>query len=130
MPRIQNKTEERRESLNIKIYSNKELYDLGEELKKYIINKEFLIKGEKVSITFVPVSGVDQWYKDKGAASNTIDFRISNIFLYKELREKLEQYYAWERKKEYAIKMSINDYSDLAEEIVNTVVIINDEIPF
>jgi hypothetical protein len=127
MPRI-GKPEYKKEAPDYPVYTAKDFFALEAELEKFAVDKELLkyrITNEKEIVHFVPSEGVQKWYISKGALANQEEWCIKDIPLYKELSNKLEQYYSWGRRREYAIKHQLEDYGDLTQQVQ-----IVDDIPF
>ena len=123
------KPEYKKETPRYPVYVAKDFFALESELAKFAIDKELPIVGninKKEMVHFVPVQGVQQWYIEKGALHSRIDWCNKDIPLYLELQNKLEQYYSWCRRREYAQKHSLEDYSKMATETIAIV----DDIPF
>lgn len=98
-------------------YSSKDFFDLERELEKYAIDKEQKIKGVMTMVHYVPVKGIQQWYIDNGALSNIDQWTVCNIFLFKELQEKMDQFNNWCRRREFAIKQELDGYEELSKSI-------------
>jgi len=110
------------------VYTAKDFFQLERELEKYAIDKELPMVGnmkQKEMVHFVPVTGVQDWYIAQGALSANKNWCIKDIPLFKELQDKLNQYYSWCRKREYAIKHQTEEYSELAQQMQVT-----EDIPF
>jgi hypothetical protein len=91
---------------NYPVYTARDFFRIKEELNKFAIDKEFIIKGEKKMIHFVSASGLQKWYIEKGALSDKEEWTVKNIPLFRELQDKIDQYNNWERRRDYAIKNS------------------------
>lgn len=100
------------------VYTARDFFIIKEELNKFAIDKEFNIKGEKKIIRFVPAEGLQKWFIEKGGLSDTKEWKVKNVPLFKELRDKIDQYDNWERRRDYAIKNSDDGrYQEVAEEM-------------
>lgn len=128
MGRIDKPEYKKKESI-YPVYQAKDFFQMEAELEKFAIDKELpkmgTKTGEKEIVHFVPVQGVQQWYISKGALSDRENWCIKNIDLFKELQDKLYQYYSWCRRREYAIKHQTEGYGQLAEQMQ-----VVDDIPF
>lgn len=113
--------DERRKELNLPIYNGKDFHILEDELEKYTIERNLTIAGETRMVKYVPKDGLTQWYADNGAT--TEDFSIKDIPKFKLLQDKLNQYYDWLRRKEYAIKMQAEQFDEM-------VGVVNTDLPF
>jgi hypothetical protein len=91
--------------------SKQELHALDAELDKYAIEKELSGK----MIRYVPKEGIERWFFDRGATTET--FSIKNIPLFKECQNRLEQHSRWLGRKEYAIKMQDKNYEEQVSKI-------------
>lgn len=111
------------------VYTARDFFIIKEELNKFAIDKEFNIKGEKKIIRFVPTEGLQKWFIEKGALSDTKEWTVKNVPLFKELRDKIDQYDNWERRRDYAIKNNDDGrYQEVAEEMDLNLSV--DEAPF
>ena len=115
--------------INYPVYTARDFFIIKDELDKYAIDKEFLIKGEKKIIHFVPTEGLQKWFIEKGVLSNRKEWSVQNIPLFRELRDKIDQYYNWERRRDYAIKtQGSKEYESLVDQMDLNLSI--DDIPF
>jgi len=128
MGRIDKPEYKKKESI-YPVYIAKDFFQMERELEKYAIDKKLLKpgnkKGERELVHFVPVQGIQSWYIEKGALSENKNWCIKDIALFRELQDKLYQYYSWCRRREYAIKHQTEEYGQLAEQMQ-----VIDDIPF
>lgn len=127
MGRIDKPEYKKKESI-YPVYIAKDFFALERELEKFAIDKELPISfnsKEREMVHFVPVTGVQQWYIQQGALSDRDNWTIKDIELFKELQDKLQQYYSWCRRREYAIKHQEVDSGQMATQMQ-----VPDDIPF
>jgi len=101
-------------------YTSKEFFDLERELEKYKETKLLPIgKGSKEleEVTFVTTKGLQKWYIDNGGLSNTEEWTVLDIYKFKELQDKMEQYDNWQKRRSYAIKKELESREDLINQM-------------
>ncbi len=114
--------EKKRRILNIPTYTAKIFFELKDELDKYKTEKELSIKGNeknKEKIKGIFVEGIQKWYVDKGALSENKEWVIKDISKYRELNEKLNQFYDWCHRREYAQNKSLEEEYEQTAEILS-----------
>lgn len=93
-------------------YTSKEFFDLERELEKYKEIKSLLVKNgsiEKEDVTFVTTKGIQGWYIYNGGLSDVEEWIIKDIYKFKELQDKMEQYDNWQKRRAYAINKELEN---------------------
>jgi hypothetical protein len=85
-------------------YSNADLRILERELESYKLDTPCLISG--CTEPYCGVKGEVQYFKDKGAMSDTEEWMIKDIPKYRELQDKFTQLRKLQVKTAYAKKMN------------------------
>lgn len=101
-------------------YTSKDFFDLERELEKYKETKSLPIKkgsDEREDVTFVTTKGLQKWYIDNGGLSDTEEWTVCNIYRFKELQDKMEQYENWQKRRAYAIKKELEGLEELSEQV-------------
>lgn len=115
MPKIKSFKDQKREELNMPIWTPKELKEFDAELDPYMIEKELTLRGETRMVRYIPKEGWEKFYFDKGICSK--DFAIKDILKFRLMQDKIEQYHDWIRRKDFAIKMNEQNYESMVEEM-------------
>lgn len=118
MPKIHKSyQDQKREELNMPVYTTEDFKQLETELDKYCIDKELTISGESRMVRYVPKEGMVKWFNDNGATNE--EFAIRDISKFKLLQDKLDQYYNWIRRKEFASRMQYQNYESIVGSVVD-----------
>lgn len=132
MGKIEYKQDKKKDVFEGKQYSARDFFLMEQEFKKYEIEKEFTLKGITKTISYVSQERFIQWLVDKKVAvldsRSGCGYNITDLEKYRELRNKLDQYYGWQDRRTYAIKMSEKDYEGIAQEIGNEVEDLSNEM--
>ncbi len=113
---------EEKEPVYYKVYSDEELSQFNSYLEKYRVTKT-LSTGDEVSYI-----KWEKWLVDEGAycmgqGGYSHQFYIENVHLYRELRDKLDQWSRWSFRKDFGRKMADRQLDVEAEKVAESMVV-------